>query len=232
MKDVPPRVPQSLHPLAREILEGLQGHPEARAIVLGGGVALQHYLDYRTTVDLDAWWGEGARPDVESLLRRVLAAVAARHGLELGERQAGHSMTRSFELKEKGRKLFSFQIAPRDVELEAPRASAWPPVQLETLRDNLGAKMNALVGRGAPRDFLDVHALCQAGIARVEECWQTWREKNPGADIVQAKVTVLEHLSALEGRRPLEKIESGVEREAARGLRLWARSVLCAAEKP
>lgn len=40
-----PKVPENLNPMAREILDRLKGRPEAHAIVLGGGVALQHYLD-------------------------------------------------------------------------------------------------------------------------------------------------------------------------------------------
>ena len=56
-----PEVPANLDPLAREVLEGLRGHAAAEAIVLGGGVALQHYCEFRTTLDIDARWA--ARTD-------------------------------------------------------------------------------------------------------------------------------------------------------------------------
>ncbi len=42
--------------------------------------------------------------------------------------------------------------------LEDSIESAWAPIKIKTLRDNVGAKMNALVGRGAPRDFIDIAA--------------------------------------------------------------------------
>jgi hypothetical protein len=64
-----PKVPASLDPLARDILERLKGRPEARAVVLGGGVALQHYLEYRRTVDLDAWWEKDVRPEAETVIQ-------------------------------------------------------------------------------------------------------------------------------------------------------------------
>jgi hypothetical protein len=46
-----PQPPDNLHPFSRELLESLTGHSEAAEIVIGGGVALSHYLQYRDTVD-------------------------------------------------------------------------------------------------------------------------------------------------------------------------------------
>jgi hypothetical protein len=54
MQNIRPKPPQNLNPFSRELLESLAGHAEAVEIVLGGGVALSHYLEYRETVDLDA----------------------------------------------------------------------------------------------------------------------------------------------------------------------------------
>jgi hypothetical protein len=222
-----PKVPGNLDPLAREILEGLQGKEEARAIVIGGGVALQHYLEFRGTVDLDAWWSGKILPQAQALIREVMKAVAERNGLSFAERPLSHSLTQSFELRKAGRKVFSFQIAPRDLELDPALPSAWSPVQIETFRDNLGAKMNALVSRGAPRDFLDIYTVCQRGLAAPAECWGIWKLKNPGLEVSQARVTVLEHLAALEGRRPLAGISPETDRKAARELRDWVRNSLC-----
>ena len=42
MKKPEPKVPINLNPLARDILEALEGHPEARAVVLGGGVKCRY----------------------------------------------------------------------------------------------------------------------------------------------------------------------------------------------
>ena len=153
--------------------------------------------------------------------------VASKHGWCCEERLFTHSQTRSFELKEAGKKVFSFQISPRDIQLEPALASAWHPVQIETFRDNLGSKMSALVGRGAPRDFLDVHAVCTRGLTTIAECWQTWQCKNPGLDAVQARMTVLEHLASLESRRPLERIRAEAEKAAAAAVRAWFKTTFC-----
>ena len=51
-----PRKPTTLDPRAERLLEWMGAQPWARFIVLGGGVALKHYLDYRGTKDCDAWW--------------------------------------------------------------------------------------------------------------------------------------------------------------------------------
>jgi len=43
--DHSPTMPARLHALAKEILDELRDQPAAAAIILGGGVALQHYCD-------------------------------------------------------------------------------------------------------------------------------------------------------------------------------------------
>jgi hypothetical protein len=221
-----PRVPQTLHPLAREILEGFRNREAARDIIIGGGVALQHYLEFRRTVDLDAWWAKWSRPETESLIEEVMQGVALKHGLAFEKRLFSHSQTRSFELQKEGKKVFSFQIAPRDIQLDPPLPSAWSPVQIESFRDNLGAKISALVSRGAPRDFLDIYTVCRRGLATPKECWETWQKKNPGLELSQARVTILEHLLALEGRRPLGSIAHASERAEAEALRKWIKDSL------
>ena len=51
-----PTRPKNLNPLAQEVLAELRANSASEHIVLGGGVALSHYHEYRPTVDLDAWW--------------------------------------------------------------------------------------------------------------------------------------------------------------------------------
>jgi hypothetical protein len=224
---VPPRpiVPEQLHPLAGEILEGLRSRPEARAIVLGGGVALKHYCDYRDTVDLDAWWEGQPQSDTEALIHETMARVAKRHGWDLGLRAWGD--TKSYELRQGGKKVFSFQISRRTLELDSPEESAWAPVRIETFRDNLGAKMNALVERGAPRDFLDVQAVSSRGLATPATCWSLWSLKNPGRSVREARLRVLHLLQLIEARRPLDSIADPNDRAAARLLRTWVREAFC-----
>jgi hypothetical protein len=84
-----PHPPLSLNAFAKELLDLLAGHPEAAEIVIGGGVALAHYLDYRDTVDLDAWWRTAPVEAAERLMAGSMRAIADRHGLEFKQRAWG-----------------------------------------------------------------------------------------------------------------------------------------------
>jgi hypothetical protein len=213
--------PRQLDSLAERVLSLLSGRPEAGEIVLGGYLALQHYLDYRQSHDIDAWWKTRADPGAEGLIRAVMQEVAAEASMELLERRFGDTL--SFELAQDGRRRFSFQIATRSIAVEEPQPSPWPPLRIETLPDNVGAKMNALVNRGAPRDFLDIHAVVVAGLLTTARCWDLWQAKNPAGSVDDARRNVLLHLASLDARRPLESIPDPAARERARQIRTWFR---------
>jgi hypothetical protein len=213
--------PPSLNPLADEILKRLSTYPEASEIVLGGYFALQHYADYRLTRDIDAWWHTRASRPAEDAIRRVMTEVASDHGLELRERSLGDTL--SFELWRGAGKEFSFQIAVRTVGLDRPMSSPWPPIQIETLHDNIGSKMNALVNRGAPRDLMDIKHVVDERLVSVDDCWSLWSRKNPAQSIPGGKRRVLLHLDMLEARRPLHGIIDPAERMRADELRNWYR---------
>jgi hypothetical protein len=134
--------------------------------------------------------------------------------MELRERRLGDTV--SFELAKAGRPRFSFQIAVRSLALDQPQPSAWPPILIETLADNVGAKMNALVSRGAPRDFMDIKMAVDEGLLTTARCWELWQAKNPGASIEAAKQNLLLHLAGLEARRPLPAITDPTALEHAR----------------
>ena len=220
-----PIPPSSLSSYAREILDLLANNPAAAQIVLGGGVALAHYLDYRETHDLDAWWASGPTAEAERMLSDVMQAVASRHGLTLTRRTWGE--TTSLELASAGHRVFSLQIASRDRWLDAPLAAAWAPVRIETLRDNVAAKMTALVERGAPRDMRDIYQLCHQGLVSVDECWSLYVEKHPAAATREAGAKVRHSLERLEMQRPLDTITDDAQRAAAEALRRWFRDVFC-----
>lgn len=217
-------LPRSLHPLATEVLQKLSAHRAAAEFVLGGYFALQHYTDYRQTHDIDAWWRGRSSPEAEAALRSVMSGVAATHGYTLRERSFGETL--SLELYRGSERAFSFQVAVRSVGLEEPVASAWPPILIETLRDNVGSKMNALVNRGAPRDLRDIRHVVGAGLLSTRECWELWRRKNPEQTVESARQKVLHHLETLDTRRPLAGIPDPAERDAARATRLWFREFL------
>jgi hypothetical protein len=222
-----PHPPDNLHPLSRQLLESLAGHEVAAEIVIGGGVALSHYLQYRDTVDLDAWWRTEPRPDVLELLESAMQALAARHGLDYRRRSWGE--TESLELLQGGRKQFSFQISRRTIALDDAIPSAWQPVRIETLRDNVASKMTALVQRGAPRDFLDIYQVCTRGVSSMAECWTWFLEKNPGVTVDEAKRKIIARLAMIETTRPLETIEAGTAREHATCVRDWYHRVFATA---
>lgn len=215
--------PRHLDPLTERVLSLLSGRPEADQIVLGGYLALQHHLDYRATHDIDAWWRGRVDPAAAQVIRDVMRQVADETGMELQERQFGD--TRSFELARDGRQLFSFQIAVRSIAVEEPQPSAWPPLRIETLADNIGSKMNALVNRGAPRDFLDIHAVVEARLLTPARCWELWGTKNPAGSTEAARQNLLLHLAGLEARRPLDDIADPAARARAQQVRRWFSDV-------
>ena len=147
--------------------------------------------------------------------------IAAERGAVYKERRFGETM--SFEIGQPDGRRMSFQIAVRDVALDAPQASPWAPILIETLRDNLGSKMNALVSRSAPRDFLDIQKAVDSGLMSQEECWRLWALKNPGQSVADAKAKTLLNLENLEQRRPLDKIDDPTERANAKAVREWFR---------
>ena len=228
MKPARLRIPPAIDPTARELLEALRGMPEARALVLGGYLALAHYgVDYRPTQDIDAWWRQGlTREELAQANRAVEQAVrevARRHGYEV-ERREWRSVL-AFDILDRDRdRVFGVQIAERDVELEEPVESPWSPLDIETLVDNIASKMVALVDRGAPRDFTDISEVVRGALATVDECWALWQRKT-GADIEQAKLQLLHHLGALEARRPIGRLPEE-HRPAVEEARRWYREQL------
>jgi hypothetical protein len=222
--DVSPVPPSNLSAYAREVLELMAGDAAAAEIVLGGGVALAHYLEYRDTFDLDAWWASAPTNAARELMSRAVQMVADRHGLVASRRSWGE--TESFELSAGPRKVFSLQIAARDRYLDETAVAAWPPVRIETLRDNVASKMTALVERGAPRDLRDIHQLCLHGLITIDDCWNH-RAKHPTHDIREAAGKVLHAVERLEAQRPLSAIASDAERSEAATVRKWYREGLC-----
>jgi hypothetical protein len=201
------------------LLESLAGHAEAAEIVIGGGVALGHYLEYRDTVDLDAWWRAEPRADVLAFLEAAMQALASRHGLEYRRRSWGE--TESLELLRDDLKQFSFQISRRTRFLDDAIPSRWPPVAVETLRDNVASKMTALVQRGAPRDFLDVYHVCTRDVMTTNDCWTAFTEKNPDIAIDEARRKIIARLAMIEATRPLDTIQPEEAREQAGHVRDW-----------
>jgi hypothetical protein len=106
----------------------------------------------------------------------------------------------SVELAREGRTVFSFQVAHRSAQLDAPLEGVWPGgLGLDSFGDLVAVKMTGFVERGAPRDFRDVHSLCTAGLSSPTLCWSLWKRRQ-----------------ALSGQDADAR-----ERESASRLRVW-----------
>jgi hypothetical protein len=92
---------------------------------------------------------------------------------------------------------------------------------LEAFPDNVASKMVALVDRGAPRDFVDIHEIVSRDLISLEQCWDLYLQKRQDADIDAAKQQVLEHLERIAARRPLESITAPEDRSHAESVRSW-----------
>ena len=217
-----PRRPHQLSDYAARTLQALADQDLGHKISLGGALGLLHYLDYRSTHDVDAWWAPSA---TEEDRKRVLATIEAalQPFGEIGTRSWGEVV--SVELKIAGKKVFSFQIASRSAQLTAPERLPWADVSLDSLTDLIASKMTALVERGAPRDFRDVYTLVDRGLSSARECWAFWaeRQEKVGSDVDRnrARLAVQTHLARIAQYRPLEKITDASQREEAARVRSW-----------
>jgi hypothetical protein len=87
--------------------------------------------------------------------------------------------------------------------------------------------MNALVTRGAPRDFQDIRKIITSNLISLDDAWALWQAKNPdNTNLTEAKRLTLRHLASIELRRPLEKLPEE-EQPGVTEARGWAREVLC-----
>jgi len=222
MKNVRPQQPSNLSPYAQACLSALVSANLADRISLCGALGLFHYLDYRPTHDVDAWWSrpltEGQKQEVTSMLETTLATFG-----NVNVRGWGDVI--SVELFQDNKTVFSFQIAERSARLEESVSAGWIDIPLDSLSDLVATKVVALVERGAPRDFLDIYTLCQSGLLNVSDCWELWNRRQTLAgsdtDFSRARLAIETHLERIVLHRPLEKIMDPEQREQARQLRRW-----------
>jgi predicted nucleotidyltransferase component of viral defense system len=217
-----PRRPSHLSDYAEACLQALAKRGLGEKISVGGALGLLHYLDYRPTHDVDAWWSASATAEDQ---RQVI------HLIEMTLESFGQVKTRawgdvvSVELSLEGRTIFSFQIARRSAQLEPSAPAPWTNVLLDSFPDLVASKMFALVERGAPRDFRDIYALCQAGLITPHRCWELWRRRQQLAgsdtDSERARLAVETHMTRIALHRPLARITDPQQRAEAEETRRW-----------
>ncbi len=211
---------------AEECLRALVANGLNDKISLGGAFGLLHYLDYRPTHDVDAWWDPSATSEEKEQVIQVIEKTLNPYG-EVRRRSWGDVV--SIELVQSASTVFSFQIARRSVQLEPPVSATWIDVPLDSFPDLVASKMVALVERGAPRDFRDIFTLCQSGLTTAEQCWQVWRQRQAlagsDANTRRAGLAVETHLTRIALHRPLNEIQNREQRAEAEKLRAWFREV-------
>jgi predicted nucleotidyltransferase len=225
--DLPlPQRPHQLPYYSEICLQALVDQGLARHISLGGGLGLLHYLDYRQTLDVDAWWAEDASAEDRRLVAETIESALQPYG-QVKTRTWGDVV--SIELLQASRKVFSFQIAQRSAQLEPPSITPWIDVPLDSFPDLVASKMVALVERGAPRDFRDIYALCEAGLMTPEACWDLWTKRQTLAgsdtDLQRARLAVTTHLARIVQHRRLEQVVDPLQQEQAARLRAWFTEV-------
>lgn len=219
-----PGRPSKLPPYAEECLKALDSARLGQVISIGGAFGLLHYIDHRRNRGVDAWWSEGATTAQRRQAVELISKVLADHG-DLSIHEWGDVC--SIELRRKGRTVFNFQIADRSVQLEKSVSAQWTDVQLDSLNDLIASKMVALVERGAPRDFLDIFAVCETQAATPQDCWLLWRERQArsGGSTSRSRATlaITTSLSRIEMRRPLPSIANQQQRSEAERTKNWFR---------
>src|SRR5689334_9871896 len=123
-----PTRPAHLSEHAERTLQALAAAGLGHAISVGGALGLLHYLDYRSTHDVDAWW----EPEVPAQEReRVLQVIrdALQPSGDLRTRKWGEVV--SIELLVGGKTVFSFQIADRSAQLEPTSTLFWADVGID-----------------------------------------------------------------------------------------------------
>ena len=136
--DKRPRRPVHLPELAEACLQALANHGLGETLSLCGGLGLLHYLDYRPTKDVDAWWVTSATAEEQRQVIEVIEQTLAPFG-QVRRRAWGDVV--SIELRQQKRTLFSFQIARRSAQLEPSGLAPGTKVLLDSFSDLVASKM-------------------------------------------------------------------------------------------
>jgi hypothetical protein len=201
-------------------------------ISLRGAFALLHYLDYRSTFDVDAWWDSSATSKERVQVIEVITTTLSVFG-QVRQRAFGDVTSIELDTADK-KKTFSVQIAERSAQLKPSVPAQWTDILHDSFSDLVASKMSALIQRGAPRDFRDIYTICQSQLATPAECWQLWLQRQQltgdDADIDRAKAAISGHLERIGQYRPLAQISDAKQQQQAAEVRQWYREVFLHAE--
>lgn len=80
MKNVQPQQPSHISPHAKACLDALVKADLANYISIGGGLGLFHYLDYRPTHDVGAWWAKSLTDEQKDTVTQTLVTALSSFG--------------------------------------------------------------------------------------------------------------------------------------------------------
>jgi len=216
--------PIALSQYAEVTLRAVSDAGLGQKLSLGGALGLQHYLEYRSTHDVDAWWHPSATSGEREKIFQVVEETLRPFG---PTRRRQWKEVSSLDLLLEGKVVFSFQVADRSVLIEPTSTLPWLDFSIDSLPDLIASKMVALVERGAPRDFLDIYTLCQREVVTPTDCWRLWKERQERADgdtsPNRARLAVESHLGRIARQRPLESIADPDQRRSSETLRCFFR---------
>ena len=144
----------SLSRLQRRVSTLVFALSEADSFALaGGGALLAHEVVDRTTRDLDCF---GPSLDAVDRFWPAIHAALMADGLEVDVRQASHGFAKMTVIDPTTRETTQVDVG-FDPAGRPTISTAIGPVR--ALEDLAGEKLLALLGRAAPRDFVDVFSL-------------------------------------------------------------------------
>ena len=145
-----PTRPTHLSEHAERTLQALAAAGLGHTISLGGALGLLHYLDYRSTHDVDAWWAPSVSAEDRERVLQVIKDALQASG-DIRTRQWGEVV--SIELIVAGKTVFSFQIADRSAQLKPSSTLSWTDVNIDSLPDLVASKMVASSSAVLPATF-------------------------------------------------------------------------------
>jgi hypothetical protein len=202
--------PEILPPNQQRVLAELGPTASERGFYLGGGTALALQVGHRRSVDLD-WFTGGTIPDPLAFAQELRSRGIL---LETPSVDAGtlHGLVDGVRVS-----FFEYPYPKLRPEVVWEEFSS----PLAALEDLACMKLSAIAGRGARKDFIDIYALCRAGLS-LRAMLDLYSEKFETSDLghVLFSLTYFDDAEAESMPEMLWNVEWGVIRQA---IEQWVR---------
>jgi predicted nucleotidyltransferase component of viral defense system len=178
-----------------------------------GGVALNHYVSYRKTRDIDTTWING-EPSQDTLTKLDKISQKLAKEFKLNYKRNTSSYVESFNFYKEDQKVFNIDCSIRNTykhgkNLKSPEKTQ-NGIAVESLHDNILSKISALIDRGVPRDITDTLEIVRKTGISFDEIMKNaadfygWNGK-----LKAEKLETIEHnIIGIFKRRPLKKVKN------------------------